>query len=155
MVCERLGAESRGLLVQRDTYFYVPNNGRLKLREEAGAAPHLISYARPDRPDQRESSYRIVAVEEAKELKAVLSDTLGIEVVVAKERQLFLWQGVRIHLDEVEALGSFVEFEAVVGPDSDLSHERRQVQALREAFAIDDRNLIEGSYCDLALAGHP
>lgn len=42
---------------------------------------------------QRESIYRIVAVEEGRELKAALSDTLGIETIVAKERRLFLWRG--------------------------------------------------------------
>ena len=32
-VCLALGADDRGVLVQRDTYFRVPD-GRLKLREE-------------------------------------------------------------------------------------------------------------------------
>lgn len=57
---------------------------------------------------QRESIYRIVAVEEGRELKAALSDTLGIETIVAKERRLFLWRGVRIHLDEVEDPGRLI-----------------------------------------------
>ena len=36
----------------------------------------------------------------------------GTLVVVEKRRRLLLWEGVRIHLDEVEGLGSFVELEA-------------------------------------------
>jgi adenylate cyclase class IV len=39
--------------------------------------------------------------------------------VVAKRRHLLLWEGVRIHLDEVERLGTFIELEAVAPPDSD------------------------------------
>ena len=96
------------MLVQRDTYFNA-HNDRLKLREEEGAAPHLIAYERADQAGQRESRYRIVEVVRAGELKASLAAALGIKVVVAKERRLFLWgSNVRIHLDQVEELGSFL-----------------------------------------------
>jgi adenylate cyclase class 2 len=150
-VCASLGAEARGLLVQRDTYFEVLS-GRLKLREEGDAAPHLISYQRADESDQRESRYRIVEVEQAEELIAALGSNLGVKVVVEKKRQLFLWQGVRIHLDLVEALGSFIEFEAIVAADSDLSREQRKVEALRGEFGLADADLVAASYSDLILA---
>lgn len=139
------------MLVQRDTYFHVPR-GRLKLREEEGVAPHLIAYERPDQAGQRESRYRIVHVDQADELKVALSGALGIKVVIVKERRLFLWKEVRIHLDEVEGLGRFIEFEAVASAGSDLSLEEDHVAAMRQAFDIDDSNVIGGSYCDLALA---
>lgn len=151
-VCESLGAESQGVLVQRDTYFPV-SQGRLKLREEEGATPCLISYARPDRAEARESRYRIVNVERPDQLKAALAESLGVKVVVTKRRRLFLWQGVRIHLDRVEGLGDFIELEAVAPPGSDLAPEHRKAQQLRTAFAIAEHDLIGASYCDLALAG--
>jgi predicted adenylyl cyclase CyaB len=106
---------------------------------------------RPDSPVQRESRYWISAVSQATELKAALSGALGVEVVVAKQRRLFLWQEVRIHLDAVEGLGSFIEFEAVAPPHSDLAQERQRVRELREAFGIDDADLVATSYCDLVL----
>ena len=120
----------------------------MKLREEEGAEAHLIAYERSDRPGQRESRYRLVPVEKADELKAALASTLGIEVVVAKERRLFIWKDVRIHLDRVEGLGHFIEFEAITGSGT-CSAETR-VETLRQAFGIEDANLIGGSYCDLA-----
>ncbi len=147
--CEALGAEAHGVLVQRDTYFQVPN-GRLKLREEEDAVPHLIAYERPDLAGQRESRYRIVNIEQPDELVAALSSVLGVKVVIAKERRLFLWEGVRIHLDKVDGLGDFIEFEAVAPAGSDLSREEAQVMALRKAFEIDDADVIGESYCDLA-----
>ena len=141
------------VLVQRDTYFRV-QSGRLKLREEEGAKAHLIAYERSDRAGQRESRYRIATVEKADELKAVLAVTVGIEVVVAKERRLFIWDDVRIHLDRVDRLGHFIEFEAVTDSDgSNTSSAEKRVETLRQAFEIDDADLIGGSYCDLALAG--
>jgi predicted adenylyl cyclase CyaB len=86
-------------------------------------------------------------------LKTALSAALGVKVVVVKERRLFLWEGnVRIHLDQVDGLGSFIEFEAIASAGSDLSREEAQVKRLRQAFEIGDADVIGGSYCDLALA---
>jgi predicted adenylyl cyclase CyaB len=153
--CEALGAEAQDVLIQRDTYFNVAQ-GRLKLREEKGATPHLIGYERPNLSGQRESRYRIVEIENGEELKAALAGALGIKVVVAKERRLFLWEGnVRIHLDAVEGLGSFIEFEAIASAGSDLSREEAQVKRLRQAFEIEEADLVGGSYCDLIVSATP
>lgn len=137
------------MLRQRDTYFQVPN-GRLKLREEEGAEAHLIAYERADVAGQRESRYRIVGVEQPDELAAALAAALGVKVVVAKERRLFLWEGVRIHLDLVDGLGHFVEFEAVADAASDLHRKEAQVKALRRTFKVEEADMIGLSYCDLA-----
>ena len=142
-----LGAEDHGVVVQRDTYFRV-RAGRLKLRAEEPGEAHLIAYWRPDAAEVRVSSYRVVPVPDPDGLRAALAETNGIDVVVEKRRRLLLWESVRIHLDEVEGLGSFVELEAVAEPDSDLTRERRQVARLREALEIGDDALREGSYAD-------
>lgn len=146
--CGSLRAENRGVLFQQDTYFNAPR-GRLKLREEANAAPQLVSYERSDLADQRESKYRLVTIEDADELKAALASTLGVRAVVVKQRQLFIWEDVRIHLDDVESLGSFIELEAVAPKSSDLSQEEERIRGLRNAFGIAEVDLVGGSYCDL------
>jgi adenylate cyclase class IV len=84
-VCAELGAEDRGLLSQRDTYFRAPN-GRLKLREDGDPPAELIAYTRADLPGERESAYRIVEIPQPEELRHALAETLGIEIVVAKRR---------------------------------------------------------------------
>ena len=142
-----IGAEDQGVIVQRDTYFRV-RDGRLKLREEESGEAHLIAYSRPDAAEVRVSSYRVVPVPDPEGLRAALAETNGVDVVVEKRRRLLLWETVRIHLDEVEGLGSFLEFEAVASPESDLERERRQVAQLREALEIRDEALREGSYAD-------
>jgi hypothetical protein len=63
---------------------------------------------------------------------------IGIRGVVAKRRHLLLWQSVRIHLDEVERLGTFIELEAIAPADSDLAHEHGLVAELRDALGITD-----------------
>src|SRR3954465_5674950 len=56
--CVALGAEDRGELRQRDTYF-AARRGRLKLREQEPGAAELIAYERGDAAEARESRYRI------------------------------------------------------------------------------------------------
>jgi predicted adenylyl cyclase CyaB len=141
-----LGAEDRGWLQQLDTYFKVAQ-GRLKLREQDTAA-ELIYYERSDEAIERESNYRIVPIHDADGLKDALTAALGILVAVEKSRRLLLWRNVRIHLDEVPGLGSFIELEAVVEPDSDLSGEYRHVAELREALDITDDRIMAAGYSD-------
>jgi homotetrameric cytidine deaminase len=147
-VCRGLGAEDRGVLRQRDTYFRA-REGRLKLREEEPGETVLIQYDRPDAPEARESRYRLVRAPDPEGLKAALDAALGTLVVVSKERRLFLWEGVRIHLDRVDGLGSFVELEGVARAGSDLSAEREKVAHLREALAVGE--VLSDSYSDRLL----
>jgi adenylate cyclase class IV len=67
---------------------------------------------------------------------------------VAKRRRLFLWRDVRIHLDDVEQLGRFIELEAVAPSESDLTHEHNLVVELRDAFDITDERLIAIGYAE-------
>ena len=64
-----------------------------------------------------------------------------------------MWEGVRIHLDEVEDLGSFVEFEAVLPEAGDLATARDKVARLRASLGIDDDALVSVGYADLLLNG--
>jgi homotetrameric cytidine deaminase len=146
------GAEDRGLLRQRDTYFAV-TRGRLKLREQDPGGATLISYERPDEAAERVSNYRLVEVGDADGMRAALTDANGVLTVVDKRRRLLVWdETVRIHLDGVSGLGTFLELEAVAAPGSDLNRERAQVARLRELLDIRDEALREGSYADALLA---
>lgn len=140
-VCRSLGAEDRGTIAQRDTYFEVARGG-LKLREEQPGRPHLIQFERASEPQQRESRYRIIDVSDGTALCAALTAAIGIRGVVVKRRHLLLWQSVRIHLDEVEQLGTFIELEAVAPADSDLANEHRLIAELRDALGITDERLV-------------
>lgn len=147
-----LGASDQGFLHQRDTYFAVAR-GRLKLREEAPGEAHLIAYVRPDDdPAVRVSEYRIAPVTEPAAMRDALAAGLGVRIVVDKRRRLLLWEDVRIHLDEVDGLGCFVELEAVAPAESDLDRERGRVARLRDVLDIPDEHLRNGSYADALAA---
>jgi homotetrameric cytidine deaminase len=145
-----LGATDNGVISQRDTYF-ARARGRLKLREQEPGEDELIEYRRADETGARTSSYRRVPVGAPAELREALDAALGTLVVVAKRRRLLLLDNVRIHLDEVEGLGSFMELEAVAAPDSDLAAEHDQVARLRGQLEIGDEALVGDSYSDLLL----
>ncbi len=140
-VCRALGAEDRGTIAQRDTYFEVARGG-LKLREEQPGRPHLIQFERANEPQQHESRYRIIEVSDGASLCAALATAIGIRGAVVKRRHLLLWQSVRIHLDEVEQLGTFIELEAAAPADSDLDHEHRLIAEL----GITDERLVALGY---------
>jgi len=135
-----LGAEDRGEIAQRDTYF-ARAQGRLKLREQQPGDSELIQYRRADGAGPRVSDYRVVAAGDADALREALDAALGTLVVVEKSRRLLLWEGVRIHLDEVEGLGSFLELEDPGEGD--------RLDALRAKLDIQEP--IAGSYSDLLL----
>jgi homotetrameric cytidine deaminase len=149
-----LGADDKGEIKQRDTYFSGAR-GRLKLREqETGGSPlwdELIEYSRTDSTDARTSTYRRVPVADVEPLREALDAAYGTLGTVAKRRRLLIWEGVRIHLDEVEGLGSYIELEAVAEAGSDLSAEHDKVERLRADLGIEDDNLIATSYSDLLL----
>ena len=136
-----LGAEDRGELVQRDTYFDRAR-GRLKLRQQTPGDAELIQYRRPDEEGPRTSEFRLVPVGEADALREALDAALGTLVTVDKRRRLLLWEGVRIHLDEVDGLGSFIELESANGDPAKL-------ERLRSELALGDP--LPGSYSDLLL----
>jgi homotetrameric cytidine deaminase len=147
-----LGAEDRGTLAQRDTYCAAAR-GRLKLREEDPGEAHLIAYERPDAARARESRYRIAAVADATAQRAALDAALGTLVAVAKRRRLLVWEGVRIHLDEVDGLGAFVELEGVAAGGSDLTREHELIARLRDELRIDDEAIVAEGYVDLLAGG--
>jgi homotetrameric cytidine deaminase len=145
-----LGAAPAATLDQRDTYFRT-RSGRLKLR--TSTTSELIAYRRSDDAEPTESTYVVAPVSEPDALAEALESALGTVVTVSKRRRLFLWEGVRIHLDEVEGLGSFVEFEAVLPDAGDLDTARAKVARLRAALGVSDDALVAVGYADLLLDG--
>jgi predicted adenylyl cyclase CyaB len=149
-VLRELGATREWSLRQVDTYFVVPR-GRLKLREQEGrAVAELIAYDRPNVIAVRASDYQLVPVPDPAPLKSALTRTLDVRVVVAKQRTLWMWHNVRIHLDHVESLGTFLEFEAVLeSPDEPDGRSRERLGQLTRLLRIRDEDRIAVSYSDL------
>jgi predicted adenylyl cyclase CyaB len=146
-VC-RLGAREAGIEIQTDTFFRAPS-GRLKLREIEGQPAVLIWYDRPDELSARMSRYYLNPIPDAEKMKATLTVALGVRGVVHKRRAIYLWHNVRIHLDEVRELGTFVEFEAVLGPGDAVLAAETRLNDLCRALRIVPADHLAIAYADL------
>jgi len=142
------GAVLQSTFEQIDTYFNV-RNGRLKMRREDGAGDALIFYRRPDDTSPKVSRYEVVPIAPGQQIGFILEQALGIKTVVRKRRQLWRLDNIRIHLDDVEGLGSFIEFEVEVLPGRDVAGCRAQADALLKRLGIGSADLLAGSYSDL------
>lgn len=148
-IARRLTTEQPALEHQIDTYFTC-QNGRLKLREINGHQAQLIWYRRPDTRSAKTSQYFLVAVPEPAQLKRLLGASLGVRCVVDKQREIYWYQNVRIHLDQVAGCGCFLEFEAVLTSTDQVADGRKRVDWLCGQFQIAPELLVAGSYADMS-----
>jgi adenylate cyclase class IV len=146
LVAKAIGASFIATIDQVDTYFRIPS-GKLKKREAIGEPVEYIFYERPIKATAKLSQFVIYSEEEA--LERFGREPLPVWVVVRKKRELFMHGNVRVHFDTVEGLGNFLEFEALVSRDHDITACTQMVQALREKFAPAIGELIDCGYADL------
>ena len=136
------------VIPQEDTFF-VTSKGRLKLRILAPDRAQLVYYERPDQDGPKRSDYFIFTTNDPENLKTALSLALGIRGVVRKTRYLYMVGQTRVHLDDVERLGQFLEFEVVLRADQSDADGQAIADDLMKRFGIEPTDLIEGAYMDL------
>jgi predicted adenylyl cyclase CyaB len=136
------------IILQTDTFFQA-ETGRLKVREFDDGTGELISYHRPDAEGPKTSSYAISRTADAGALREVLAAVLPLRGVVRKKRLLLLAGRTRIHLDEVEGLGSVMELEVVLAEGDDLDGGEREAAELMKHLGITSGDLVSGAYIDL------
>jgi adenylate cyclase, class 2 len=147
-LAEEIGAIWQWRHAQQDTYFN-GDNGKLKLREVDEKPAELIAYNRPALAQAKISNYNLVIINEPDQFKKVLSIALRQTIIVKKYRDLYLWNNVRIHLDEVQDVGSFVEFEAVIDADNNERISQDRIDYLVSHFNIKESDKINIGYYEL------
>ena len=167
-----LPAAYQGELWQRDVYFYCADksagkkdNGRkdneqeqpdrVKLRGESLDGQNwdwrFIWYSRPNSRKSKASDYRLapIGVPDPVALTEALDAAWGKYAEVDKHRVLYLYQNIRIHLDEVVNLGRFIEFEAMIQLEDEQQLAHDTLKRLMNLFKIEDGDLVEISYGDM------
>jgi len=146
-IAEQTG-EDKGATLQEDTFF-TSERGRLKLRRFSTTHGELIYYERPDKPCPKQSHYVLCTTGDPDGLRQVLEKALGIEGIVRKKRHLFLFGQIRIHLDEVEGLGSFLELEVILQEGQQPEEGTAIANELMEKLGVKKKDLVAGAYIDL------
>lgn len=146
---ELSGAEGV-LIAQRDTFFN-STSGRLKLREFADGTGQLISYHRPDTLEPTQCDYSIYQTDAPETLKQTLTMTLGCCGAVVKKRLLFILGRTRVHIDEVEGLGNFLELEVVLEPSDTEADGVSEAESLMHTLKVEPDDLLRGAYVDMIM----
>jgi predicted adenylyl cyclase CyaB len=147
---DEMSAERMGTFRQIDTYYEVPA-GRLKLRETDGEdVVQLVYYERPDVEGPKQSRVFVAELPKPQFTKQFLSSVLRVKTVVDKQRTIYRLKGTQVHLDKVEGLGTYVEFER---PSEDMPQATRRaretLEKLMRTLGIKPNMLEKGSYSDL------
>jgi predicted adenylyl cyclase CyaB len=135
-------------LAQDDTFFACAK-GRLKLRQFADGRGELIHYFRVDDAGPKVSDYLISPVAAPEVLRETLSRALGTIGRVRKRRRLYLYDRTRIHLDEVEGLGFFVELEVVLRDGESAEAGEAAARHIMGVLGITESQLIREAYVDM------
>jgi predicted adenylyl cyclase CyaB len=142
-------ADSGPFKIQQDDTFFVCHNGRLKLRIFSESRGELIFYKRDNSPDPKESQYIITSTLTPHELRETLVLALGECGRVRKQRTLFLAGKTRIHLDEVEGLGHFMELEVVLSDGETVAQGIETAHRLMQQLGVSNQDLVDRAYVDL------
>jgi predicted adenylyl cyclase CyaB len=136
------------IIPQEDIFFNV-EKGRLKLRILAADQSQLIYYTRPDQEGPKRSDYHISRSPDPQNLKRVLELAYGIRGIVRKTRYLYLVRQTRVHVDDVERLGQFMELEVVLEEGQSDAEGQKIAEDLMSALGVERGDLIDGAYMDL------
>jgi predicted adenylyl cyclase CyaB len=135
-------------VVQDDTFFDCPN-GRLKLRAFSESEGELIFYRRHDSLGPKESQYIITPTASPSKLRETLALALGERGRVRKKRTIFHVGNTRVHLDDVEGLGHFMELEVVLSASETVAEGVAIARCLMEQLGISEDDLVDRAYVDL------
>jgi len=149
---ESLNAEYVGTFRQVDTYYEVPQ-GRLKLRETEGESKvQLVYYERPDVQGPKQSQVFIIELTKPQFMKQFLNKVLPTKTVVDKQRTIYRLKGTQVHLDTVQTLGTYVEFERRTENTLEAARKAHEtLEELMQTLSVKQETLQKGSYCDLIM----
>ena len=136
---------------QKDTYFNSLTEGTLKLRQCSPEEGYVIYYERSEKAGPKRSDYEVSSTSDPIAMRTVLRKIFGIYAEVEKTRQVWLWENVRIHLDDVRHLGCFVELEALT-EEQGIRESQSRIETLMRAMEIASDDLVNCSYGDLLSA---
>ena len=142
-------ADGKAIVLRQVDTFFAGAKGRLKLRQFDDGRTELIAYQRDNKAGPKTSDYIVTPVNAPELLKASLIRAYGLQATVCKTRRLLMAGRTRIHLDEVESLGSFLELEVVLAEGEDEEKGQAEALALMQKLGVPREALISSAYVDM------
>ncbi|XP_003485277.1 uncharacterized protein LOC100747037 [Bombus impatiens] len=141
------------VMKQYDTFFKVKEGGRLKLRKFQDDSGELIYYRRSNKFGPKLCDYEKVTLNKSacSHVGNILSASNGRLGIVKKTRKLYMIGQTRVHIDDVEGLGTFLELEVVLTDEQDIESGEKIAQDLMSKLGIKHEDLIANAYIDLLL----
>ena len=136
-------------VIHQDDTFFGCDRGRMKLRTFPQGHGELIFYRRANAEGPKTSFYDITPTHDADRLRNTLSLAYGQVGRVIKKRTLYLVGRTRIHIDQVQGLGNFMELEVVLHDGEDESAGTKEAHELMTALGVQNSSLIDRAYVDL------
>lgn len=136
------------IIYQKDTFFNC-SGGRLKLREFPSGKGELIFYERANTSGPKLSEYIRYETDDPKKLFAALTRSNGTLGRINKKRTLLLIGQTRVHIDEVEDLGHFMELEVVLDEHESVDSGEKIAAELMRKLGISEKDLLETAYIDM------
>lgn len=142
-------ADSGPEIIYQEDVFFCCEGARLKLRIFDPEHGELIRYERANQPGTKPSRYSIACTSTPHVLLDILTVTLGQLGTVKKVRTLYLAGQTRIHIDQVEGLGDFLELEVVLRDGQSENEGRRIAAKLLSKLGISQESWVAEAYIDL------
>ncbi len=154
----RQNAEALGSVEELDVYFTHPfrnfaeTDEVLRIRYTTNGK-HYVTYKGPKVKAKARSRMEVhVSVEDGNAFREIF-EKLGFKEVasVKKFREKWRLEDLQVYLDKVEELGFFIEVEALVENNKDISLAESRIFNLLKTLGVDPKNTIKESYLELIL----
>jgi len=154
---EGMGALREGSVVQVDDYFDTPDrvlysrDSALRVRKQDEVVEVTYKGKRVSNKSKTRSEL-VARVNNARSMEEVL-ETCGLVKVatVIKRREVYRVRDIKVSLDTVEGLGSFVELEASARDEAGVKLKEEILYLLLEELGLRHRRPILSSYLELIL----
>lgn len=142
------------ILCQTDTYYRSKNGDKIMIREDrTGRVGIRYVYAiRYDTPDlTKESHHDFYEIGKYSQFMDVFGGALHEELKIIKVRNIYMYENVRIHVDDVSELGVFLEIEIVTCSDEQAANAENQMQTLISKLSLDQYPTVGCGYRELMI----
>ncbi len=151
------GAEYKGMIKQRDEYYDFPDmrlfndGGAFRVRSSDGDFRITYKWCKKDEDTTSREEIEI-GIESADKMITILESIGFVKLCeIKKKRKVYQLDDLKVSLDEVEGLGSFVEVEGMADSEEEYRAKKVEIFKLLDRLGISSSDIIRRTYMEMAL----